>query len=52
MILKITGIFILAFIAGYFAGGIPAKTKKRKAELEKKKKMANPPPQGKAEKLN
>jgi len=50
MILKVGGIFILAFVVGYFAGGIVGKIK----AASKKKKARTPLPRGKsnAEKLN
>jgi len=51
MILKVSGIFILAFIVGYAAGGIAVKIR---AASKKKKEANNPPPleKSRAEKLN
>jgi len=50
MILKVGGIFILAFVVGYFVGGIVGKIK----ATSKKNKASSPFPRekSKAEKLN
>lgn len=50
MILKVSGIFILAFIIGYAAGGIAVKIKA--ASKKKKADIPHPPEKSRAEKLN
>lgn len=50
MILKVSGIFILAFVVGYFAGGIAGKIKA--ASKKKKADIPNPRLKSDAERLN
>jgi len=54
MILKVSGVFILAFAIGYLVGGLVVKIKKRKAASNKLKKVEAPfpPEKSKSERLN
>lgn len=54
MILKVGGVFILAFAIGYLVGGLATKIKKRKAASNKLKKVETPfsPEKSKSQRFN
>lgn len=54
MILKVSGVFVLAFAIGYLVAELTVKIKKRKAASNKLKKVEThfPPEKNKAERLN
>lgn len=54
MILKVGGVFILAFVLGYIVAGLANRIKRKKAASNKLKKVDIPfsPEKNKAERLN